>query len=121
MHQAGQSGRNFVRGVRGEPAVRSDGQTTLGYGGSRAHAAGQRVNDAGSRLSNAFRDNDESGGGGSGGSGPSGGGGSGPSGDEGSSGGSSDSERSQRRNTSHDNLRDGANRRRIDDEPRYVQ
>jgi len=121
MHQAGQSGRNFVRGVRDEPAVRSDGQMTLGSGGSRAHAAGQRVNDAGSRLSNAFRDDDESGGGGSGGSGPSGGGGSGPSDDGGSSGGSSESERSQSRNTSHDNLRDGANRRRIDDEPRYVQ
>jgi len=121
VQQAGQSGRNFVRGVRDEPAVRSDGQTTLGSGGSRAHAAGQRVNDAGSRLSNAFRDDEGSGGGGSGGSGPTGGGGSGSSDDDGSSGGSSESGRSESRNTSHDNLRDGGNRRRIDDEARYVQ
>ncbi|WP_440992299.1 hypothetical protein [Haloarchaeobius baliensis] len=45
--QAGQTaahgGRNFSRGLRGDSAIRRDGQTVLGSGSSRAHAAGQRV------------------------------------------------------------------------------
>ncbi|WP_256301998.1 hypothetical protein [Haloarchaeobius salinus] len=45
--QAGQTaahgGRNFSRGLRGDSAIRRDGQTVLGSGNSRAHAAGQRV------------------------------------------------------------------------------
>ncbi|QIO24259.1 hypothetical protein [Haloarcula sp. JP-L23] len=38
-----QGTQNFTRGVRGEPAIRRDGQTVLGSGDSRAHAGGQRV------------------------------------------------------------------------------
>jgi len=41
--QAHQGGRNFVRGVRNEPAVRNDGQTTIHSGDSSAHAAGRRT------------------------------------------------------------------------------
>jgi uncharacterized membrane protein YgcG len=61
-------GRNFVRGARGQPAVRGDGQTLLGSGGSRAHAAGSRLNGARGRLADRF-DPPRDGGGGSGGSG----------------------------------------------------
>ncbi|MFB6192341.1 MAG: hypothetical protein ABEI11_03370 [Haloarculaceae archaeon] len=43
-------GRNLVRGVRNEPAVASDGQYVLDSGGSRAHATGRRLDNAGSRL-----------------------------------------------------------------------
>lgn len=128
VRQAGQSGRNFTRGVRNEPAVRSDGQTMLGSGDSRAHAAGQRVNDAGSRLSGVFRDGggDGGGAGGSGGSGRSGSAGADQAKDDGSSSDDSgSSEGSQGRNESHDNLRDGDlpddSESRIDDEPRYYQ
>jgi hypothetical protein len=103
VQQAGQSGRNFVRGVRNEPAVRSDGQTMLGSGDSRAHATGQRVNDAGSRLRNTFGDGN----------------------DGGSSGGSGGPPPRRSRNDTLDNLRgrddstdDGPY---IDDEPRYYQ
>jgi len=126
VRRAGRGGRNFVRGVRDEPPVRSDGQAMLGSGSSRAHAAGQRVNNAGSRLGSAFSTRNGGNRGGSGGNGQSGGGGSAPSDDGGPSGGdSSGSERSQGRNASHDNLRDGGRSRRngprVDDEPRYVQ
>ncbi|GGL34222.1 hypothetical protein GCM10009037_17280 [Halarchaeum grantii] len=41
MGNAHNSGRNFVRGVRGSPPVRRDGQTLLAS--SRSHAAGARV------------------------------------------------------------------------------
>ncbi|WP_435320283.1 hypothetical protein [Haloarchaeobius sp. TZWSO28] len=51
---ATQGGRNFSRGLRGDVAVRQDGQYMLGSGGSRAHGAGVRVRDAGSRLSDAI-------------------------------------------------------------------
>ncbi|MFC7195105.1 hypothetical protein ACFQL4_11265 [Halosimplex aquaticum] len=44
------SGRNFIRGVRGQAAIRSDGQAVFDSGNSRAHAAGSRLNDTGSRL-----------------------------------------------------------------------
>jgi len=131
VQQASQSGRNFARGVRNEPVVRSNGQATLGSGDSSAHAAGQRVNNAGSRLRGVFSDGE-----GEGGSGDSGGdnfGGSGRSGsvgsDQANDGGSSpddseSSEDSQGRNGSLDNLRDGDlpdDGPRIDDEPPYVQ
>jgi hypothetical protein len=69
-------GRNFVRGARGQPAVRGDGQTLLGSGDSRAHAAGSRLNGASGRLADRF-DPPRRGGRGGGGSG-SGGGGGGP-------------------------------------------
>ncbi|WP_415380527.1 hypothetical protein [Halosimplex sp. TS25] len=49
------SGRNFVRGVRGQAAIRSDGQAVFDSGNSRAHAAGSRLNDTGSRLRGTFR------------------------------------------------------------------
>jgi len=48
------SGRNFVRGVRGQQAVNSDGQAVFNSGNSRAHAAGSRLNTTGSRLRGAL-------------------------------------------------------------------
>jgi len=93
VRQAVQSGRNFGRGVRNKPAVRNDGQLMLGSGDSRAHAAGRRVNNAGSRLGRVFRSDDGTSGGGNGGNGSANGnsrngepGGSDPSGGSGSSG-----------------------------------
>lgn len=44
-------GRNFVRGVRGQSAVRSDGQTLLGSGDSRSHTAGSRLRTTASTFS----------------------------------------------------------------------
>lgn len=56
--QAGQTaahgGRNFSRGLRGDSAVRRDGQTVFDSGSSRAHAAGQRVRSTGDSLAAAF-------------------------------------------------------------------
>ncbi|WP_244605462.1 hypothetical protein [Halorhabdus rudnickae] len=67
VQRAGHAGRNFVRGVRDEPAVRTDGQTVFGSGDSTAHAAGRRVNRTGSRLGERFRrGGDDGDGGGSG-------------------------------------------------------
>ncbi|MFC7166906.1 hypothetical protein [Halospeciosus flavus] len=49
-------GQNFARGVRGEPAVRRDGQQLLGAaGGSRAHAIGGRLNAGGATLRDRLR------------------------------------------------------------------
>ena len=48
-------GRNFVRGARGKAAIKPDGQAVFGSGSSRAHAAGSRLNDSGSRLRGALR------------------------------------------------------------------
>jgi hypothetical protein len=48
-------GRNFVRGTRGQAAVKRDGQAVFGSGSSRAHAAGSRLNDTGSRLRGALQ------------------------------------------------------------------
>jgi hypothetical protein len=45
-----QAQRNFRRGVRGEPAVRSDGQAVFDSGGSRAHAGGARLASTGHSL-----------------------------------------------------------------------
>lgn len=129
--QAGRGGRNFVRGVRDEPAIRSDRQAVLDSGDSRAHAAGKRVNRAGTRLRDAFGGSD--GGGDSGGSGGSGGS-SGSSTGGGDSGGSDDSPRGrtsepddrQGRHRGLNNLRDTdrsspSRSRRGDDEPRHLQ
>ncbi|MFD1646055.1 hypothetical protein [Haloarchaeobius litoreus] len=56
--QAGQTaahgGRNFSRGLRGDGAIRRDGQTLLNSGDSRAHAAGQRVRGTRDSLAAAF-------------------------------------------------------------------
>ena len=51
---AKQGGRNFVRGARGQPAIRDDGQTVFGSGTSRAHAAGSRLAAGGAALRNRF-------------------------------------------------------------------
>lgn len=48
-----QGGRNFARGVRGRPALRSDGQELRT--GSRAHAVGSRLGSSGSRLRDRVR------------------------------------------------------------------
>ncbi|MFC4407256.1 hypothetical protein [Haloarchaeobius iranensis] len=56
--QAGQTaahgGRNFSRGLRGDGAIRRDGQTLLNSVDSRAHAAGQRVRGTRDSLAAAF-------------------------------------------------------------------
>jgi type II secretory pathway pseudopilin PulG len=52
--ETAQGGRNFIRGMRGRAAVRPSGQTVLESGGSRAHATGDRLNTAGSRLESVF-------------------------------------------------------------------
>ena len=67
LQTARQGGKNFVRGVRDEPAVKSDGQYALNSGDSRAHASGQRLNTTGSRLREAITEGGESSGGDSGG------------------------------------------------------
>lgn len=48
-------GRNFRRGLEGKPAVDRDGQTLFGSGGSRAHAAGSRVNTTATTLQNRIQ------------------------------------------------------------------
>jgi hypothetical protein len=67
LQTARQGGKNFVRGVRNEPAVKSDGQYVLNSGDSRAHASGQRLNTTGSRLREAITEGGGSSGGDSGG------------------------------------------------------
>ncbi|ELZ20861.1 hypothetical protein C475_19718 [Halosimplex carlsbadense 2-9-1] len=47
--------RNFVRGTRGKAAIKPDGQAVFSSGSSRAHAAGSRLNDTGSRLRGALQ------------------------------------------------------------------
>ncbi|WP_224448670.1 hypothetical protein [Haloprofundus salilacus] len=49
-----QGGQNFMRGVRGQPAIRADGQTVLNSGNSRAHATGSRLSASGSQLRQRF-------------------------------------------------------------------
>ncbi len=65
--------RNFDRGVRGESAVRPDGQALLGSDGSRAHRAGSHVRATGASLRGLARRGGGRGGG-SGGGGNGGGG-----------------------------------------------
>lgn len=52
---AAHGSRNFVRGARGKPAVRQNGQTMLDSGDSRAHATGARVSSSGGRLRGTVR------------------------------------------------------------------
>ncbi|WP_248299474.1 hypothetical protein [Halorhabdus amylolytica] len=59
-----QGGKNFARGVRDQPAVSTDGQYLLNSGNSRAHATGQRLNQAGSRLRDVLGNNGDGGSGG---------------------------------------------------------
>lgn len=54
-HTTKQGGKNFVRGLRDEPAVTRNGQYVFSSGDSRAHAAGQRMSGAGSGLRDMFR------------------------------------------------------------------
>ncbi|WP_436932436.1 hypothetical protein [Halosimplex halobium] len=55
------SGRNFVRGTRGQAAVKPDGQAVFDSGASRVHAAGSRLNDTGSRLRGMFQNSERGG------------------------------------------------------------
>ncbi|WP_435349186.1 hypothetical protein [Haloarchaeobius sp. HRN-SO-5] len=59
-------GRNLSRGLRGESAVRRDGQTVFGSGESRAHAAGSRLRGGARHFSSAVSTGggDQGGGGG---------------------------------------------------------
>jgi hypothetical protein len=54
LQAAKQGGKNFVRGMRDEPAVTTQGQYMLNSGNSRAHATGQHLNTTGSRLRDGF-------------------------------------------------------------------
>jgi len=113
-----QGSRNFVRGLRDEPAITQSGQYVFDSGDSRAHSAGQRLNTVGSRL----RSPENGGGGNGGGTLGGGGGGEGRSGsatDSGESGGQDAYERANQ-----DQFRDPETRERTrgsaDDPPRYI-
>jgi len=115
VRKAEHGGRNFVRGVRDEPAVQNDGQTLLGSGESRAHSAGQRVNRARSRLGDTLRRGDsggDEGSGGSDGNGPRSNGGVSPGGEAGPSGseGNPSGDRTARRSRSGVGSRDPGTR-----------
>lgn len=73
LRQAGRDGRNFIRGVRHQPAVLGNGQTMLDSGDSRAHAAGKRMNRGRSRLRDTFAGQGDGGGSDCAGGGSSGG------------------------------------------------
>ena len=112
-----QGGRNFVRGVQDNPAIDRDGQTYLGHGGSRAHAAGSRLSATTTRLRTVF-DGGERGTGGSGGSGGSGG----TTGTDGADGTTGDGQGYSRTND-FETLRDrggSESRDGADDNPRYI-
>jgi hypothetical protein len=122
VQSAKQGGRNFVRGVRDEPAVKSGGQYVLNSGESRAHSTGQRLNTTGSRLREALTD-------GSGGGGGNSGGGGLDDGSDGSTAGSTTSEDSSGNDGGEEFDRDDAfrdpqtrnrNRDSADDPPRYI-
>jgi hypothetical protein len=119
LQSAKQGGKNFVRGVRDEPAVKSGGQYVLNSGDSRAHATGQRLNTTGSRLREAITD-----GGGDGGQGGSGGGGGGSTastGSGGDGGGNDGSGEFERDEALRDPQPRNRNRESRDDPPRYIQ
>lgn len=119
LQSAKQGGKNFVRGVRDEPAVKSGGQYVLNSGDSRAHATGQRLNTTGSRLREAITD-----GGGDGGEGGSGGGGGGSTASTGSGGDGGDNDGSgefERDEALRDPQPRNRNRESRDDPPRYIQ
>ena len=106
--QAGHGSQNFVRGVHNEPAVRSDRQAVLGSDDSRAHAAGKRVNRAGTQLRDAFGGFDSGGdsGGSGGSSGSSTGGGDSSGSDDSPGGGTPEIDARKGRISDHDNLWD---------------
>lgn len=117
LQSATQGGKNFVRGVRDEPAVKSSGQYVLDSGDSRAHATGQRLNTTGSRLRDAITDGGEDGGrGGSGG----GGSGSTTSAGSGEGGGNDESGEFERDDAFRDPQRQSRDRESRDDPPRYI-
>jgi len=117
VQSATQGGKNFVRGVRDEPAVKSGGQYVLDSGDSRAHATGQRLNTTGSRLRDAITDGGEDGG-----RGGSGGGGSGSTASAGSGedGGKDESREFERDDAFRDPQRQSRDRESRDDPPRYI-
>lgn len=114
------SGRNFVRGVRGQQAVNSDGQAVFNSGNSRAHAAGSRLNTSGSRLRGALgRENSAEASSNASSSGSD-------------SAGSTSDTSTESRNQRFDTLRDRSDSRTkqrrktrddraVDDDPRYIQ
>jgi hypothetical protein len=59
IESAKQGGKNFVRGVRDDPAIKRSGQYVLNSGKSRAHATGRRLNTTGSRLRDAITEDGE--------------------------------------------------------------
>jgi hypothetical protein len=118
LQSAKQGGKNFVRGVRDEPAVKSGGQYVLNSGDSRAHATGQRLNTTGSRLREAITDGGEDGGqGGSGG----GGGSTASAGSGGDTGGNDGGGEFERDEALRDPQPRNRNRESRDDPPRYIQ
>ncbi|QGX93391.1 hypothetical protein EI982_00685 (plasmid) [Haloplanus rallus] len=120
LQSAKQGGKNFVRGVRDEPAVKSGGQYVLNSGDSRAHATGQRLNTTGSRLREAISDGG-GGDGGQGGSGGSGGGSTASTGSGGDGGGNDGSGEFERDEALRDPQPRNRNRESRDDPPRYIQ
>ncbi|MFC7133288.1 MULTISPECIES: hypothetical protein [Salinibaculum] len=126
--EARYGGRNFSRGLRGDAAVRPDGQMVINSGQSRAHAAGSRMRSAGAGIRGVVNSGDRGGGnsgnsGGNGGGGNSGGNSASGAGRSGGStdGGGSDSTRNgssdtpSERTTNFENLR---GRHRSDSSPR---
>jgi len=119
LQSATQGGKNFVRGVRDEPAVKSGGQHVLDSGDSRAHATGQRLNTTGSRLRDAITDSGQDGG-----RGGSGGGGSGSTASAGSgedSGSNDGNGKFERNDAFRDPQRQSRDRDSRDDPPPYFQ
>jgi len=119
LQSAKQGGKNFVRGVRDEPAVKGGGQYVLNSGDSRAHATGQRLNTTGSRLRDAITDGGEDGG--QGGSGGGGGGSAASTGSGGDDGGNDGSGEFERDEALRDPQPRNRNRESRDDPPRYIQ
>jgi len=120
LRTAKQGGKNFVRGARNKPAVKTSGQYVLNSGDSRAHATGQRLNTGGSRLGEVLR----SGGGNSGGGGSAGGSSSSNDSTRSGSDGNGNDGRQRFDRENHDALRDPESRNRTqnaaDDPPRYI-
>lgn len=120
LQTAKQGGKNFVRGLRDDPAVTRSGQYVLNSGSSRAHELGQRLNSSGSRVRGAVRNRGNNGDGGGNAGGSSG---SALSSDPGD-GQTTDSEQGFSRDN-HDALREprGSNQPSdfADDPPRYIQ
>jgi hypothetical protein len=120
VQSAKQGGKNFVRGMRDEPAVKGSGQYVLNSGDSRAHATGQRLNTTGSRLREALGDSRNDSGGGSGGTNRDSRTGSNTGGSE-----STDGDKQEYDRSDNDSFRDpqprSRNRDSSDDPPPYFQ